>query len=216
MVEGDLPGGGVFAVFGAISRENINHPPLLQIAYDAKDAYVERNLGFDASKSSDPDGGVLLFYWSFGDEPGGAGAEWSPGVRASHVFKGAGVYVVALKAQDGENEEYLYRNVSIRKYEAAPPGPLDNPQVLFVMGLLLLMAFVIAIANRIRLSRPKGYEAQFGGAYEREEEDEYAKLFRKLTEDELRGAMEEPRDGGGGAEGAEAPGEAEAGAGDDP
>ena len=197
IVEGDLPGGGVFAVFGAVSRENMNHPPLLQITYDAKDAYVDRTLGFDASKSSDPDGGVLLFFWSFGDEPGGAGAEWSPGAQVSHMFKGAGVYVVALKAQDGENEEYLYRNVSIRKYEAEPPGPLDNPQVLFVMGLLLLMAFVIAIANRIRLSRPKGYEALFGGAYEKEEEDEYAKLFRKLTEDELRGAMEEPRDGGG-------------------
>ena len=204
-VEGELPGGGVFAVFGAVSRENVNHPPLLQIAYDAKDAYVDRTLGFDASKSSDPDGGVLLFYWSFGDGPGGAGAEWSPGVRVGHVFKGAGVFVVVLRALDGENEEYLYRNVSIRKYEVEPPGPLDNPQVLFVMGLLLLMAFVVAIANRIRLSRPKGYEAQFGGAYERGEEGEYAKLFRKLTEDELRGAMEEPRDGGGGAEGAEGP-----------
>jgi len=197
VAEGELPGGGVFAVMGAVSRENVNHPPALQISYDAKDAFVDRTLGFDASKSSDPDGGVLLFYWSFGDAPGGAGAEWTPGVRVGHVFKGAGVYVVALKAQDGENEEYLYRNVSIRKYEAEPPGPLDNPQVLFVMGLLLLMAFVIAIANRIRLTRPKGYEALFGSAYEREEEDEYAKLFRKLTEDELRGAMEEPRDGGG-------------------
>jgi hypothetical protein len=190
-VEGDLPGGGVFAVLGAISYEHQNKPPVLHIKYDSKDAYVDRPLQFDATCSTDPDSGVLLFYWSFGDAPGGAGSVWVPGERVTHLFKGPGVYEVVLRALDGQNEVQLARNVSIRKYQAAAPGPLDNPGVLFVMGALLLLAFVLAVSNRIRLSRPEGYGAAIGGATHPEEEGEYDKLFRKLTEDELRGRPSE-------------------------
>ena len=189
-VSGALVGaGGVHVVVGAVSEQHQNRPPELHITYDAKDAFAGREVGFDASRSTDPDGGALLFYWSFAAAPGErAGAEWTAGLRLDHVFEEPGVYEVVLKAQDGGNEHLLSSNVSVRRYQDEPPGPLDNPGVLFVMGLLLLLAVVLAVFNRIRLGRPRGYEAHFGRAYtDRREEDEYSQLFRKLTEDELRG-----------------------------
>ncbi len=196
-VEGAFVGtAGVYAVMGSVSEDNQNRPPDLRIAYDAKDAYAGREVGFDASPSTDPDGGVLLFSWSFAPSPGApAGTEWTAGLRIEHLFEDPGVYEVLLKAIDGGNEHVLSSNVSVRRYQGEAPGPLDNPQVLFVMGLLLLLAVVLAVSNRIRLGRPKGYEAHFGRAYtDRREEDEYSQLFRKLTEDELRGRP--PGEGG--------------------
>lgn len=196
-IEAALVGsGGVHAVMGAVSEQHQNRPPDLRIAYDAEDAYAGRKVAFDASRSTDPDGGVLLFYWSFAASPGErAGTQWTAGRSLDHVFEDPGVYEVLLRAIDGGNEHVLSSNVSVRKYQGEAPGPLDNPQVLFVMGVLLLLAVVLAVFNRIRLGRPKGYDAHFGTAYtDDREEDEYSQLFRKLTEDELRGRP--PGDGG--------------------
>ena len=189
-IEAALVGsGGVHAVMGAVSEQHQNRPPDLRIAYDAKDAYAGRKVAFDASRSTDPDGGVLLFFWSFAASPGErAGTGWTAGARLDHVFEEPGIYEVVLKAVDGGNEHVLSSNVSVRKYQGEPPGPLDNPGVLFVMGVLLLMAVVLSVFNRLRVIKPKGYDAHFGTAYtDQREEDEYSALFRKLTEDELRG-----------------------------
>jgi hypothetical protein len=187
-VEGDMPSGDVvMAVFGELSESHQNNPPHLEISYDIKDAYVDKRLWFDASASSDPDGGTLLFHWDFTDDsvPG----PWVPGVTAYNVYEAEGTYEVVLRALDGQNEHFQHVNVTIRVEEDVSPGPFDNPTMLFLLGSLLVIAFGIAIAYR--LHRPSTYDDLFGKAYRRREEDEYSQLFRKLTQEELRGEWDE-------------------------
>ena len=60
---------------------------------------IETENIFDGSKSSDPDGDPLSYYWDFGD---GAKAE---GVRVKHVYTKPGTYNVTLMAKDSSGAE---------------------------------------------------------------------------------------------------------------
>lgn len=192
-VEGQVPADDVvMAVFAELSSSDINRPPNLAIRYDIKDAYVDEVLWFDASCSTDPDHTLNLFYWDFTDD--GELGPWVPGLRAYHVFEDEGVYRVVLMAIDGGNEHYTYENVSIRAEREYAPGPWDNPGILFILASLLVIAFGLAVAYRLR--KPQTYDDLFGKSYHPSEVDEYSQLFRKLTEEELRGDLEdEPEDG---------------------
>ncbi|NOQ53497.1 MAG: hypothetical protein GQ558_02695, partial [Thermoplasmata archaeon] len=115
-----------------------------------------------------------------------------------HVFEDEGVHRVVLMAIDGGNEHYTYENVSIRAEREYAPGPWDNPGILFILASLLVIAFGLAVAYRLR--KPQTYDDLFGKSYHPSEVDEYSQLFRKLTEEELRGDLEdepedEPEDG---------------------
>ena len=192
-VEGQIPANdAVMAVFAELSSSDINRPPNLAIRYDIKDAYVDEVLWFDASCSTDPDNTLNLFYWDFTDD--GDLGPWVPGLRAYHVFEDEGVHRVVLKAIDGGNEHFTYENVSIRAESEFAPGPWDNPGILFMLASLLVIAFGLAVAYRLR--KPQTYDDLFGKAYRPTDTDEYSQLFRKLTEEELRGDIEdEPEDG---------------------
>lgn len=187
-VDGILPAGEtVVAVFGLLLEEQQNRPPDLVIKYDIKSAYVGEVMWFDASCSTDPDGTVLLFHWDFveDDEPG----PWIPGVRASHVYDEKGTYQVVLRAMDDGQQYYMYQNITVRAERDISPGPWDNPGALWLLAALMVVAFGMAVAYR--LHRPRTYEELFGKAYREQEADEYSQLFRKLTERELRGDLEE-------------------------
>jgi hypothetical protein len=192
-VEGQVPANdAVMAVFAELSDGDVNRPPNLAIRYDIKDAYVDEVLWFDASCSTDPDNTMNLFYWDFTDD--GEEGPWVPGLRAYHVFEDDGVHRVVLKAIDGGNEHFTYENVSIRAESEYGPGPWDNPAILFMLASLLVIAFGLAIAYRLR--KPQTYDDLFGKAYRPTDTDEYTQLFRKLTEEEMRGDIEdEPEDG---------------------
>jgi hypothetical protein len=187
-VEGDLPSGDVvMAVIGRLSDENVNNPPNLVISYDIGDAYVGELLMFDASCSTDPDGGELLFHWDLNDD--GEPGPWIPGTVVSRVYEEKGVHQVVLRATDGSDLYYKYENVTIRAEREYIPGPWDNPGALFLLASLMVIAFGMAVAYR--LHRPRTYDDIYGKAYRQREEDEYSQLFRKLTEAELRGAYSE-------------------------
>ncbi len=191
-VEGQIPGGeAVMAVFGVLNETDVNTPPNLAIRYDKKDAYVNEVLWFDATCSTDPDATLNLFYWDFTDD--GRPGPWVPGLYAYHVFDEKGTHEVGLMAIDGGNRHYLYENVSIRAEREYTPGPWDNPGALFLLASLLVIAFGLAVAYRLR--KPKTYDDLFGKAYAPTDDDEYSQLFRKLTEEDIMGDLEdEPGD----------------------
>lgn len=60
---------------------------------------------FDAAGSSDPDGDVLTFAWSFGD-----GAK-ATGMKVSHAYAAPGTYLVVLSASDGRLSSSESRSV---------------------------------------------------------------------------------------------------------
>lgn len=67
-----------------------NEPPVPRLEVDQ----VGLRVAVDAGNTTDPDGEVAAYEWSFGD---GAAA---PGVVATHVYPGPGTYTVTLTAVD--------------------------------------------------------------------------------------------------------------------
>ena len=57
--------------------------------------YVEKEILFDGSKSSDPNGDPLDFYWDFGD------GNSATGQKVSHIYERSGDYVITLTVFDG-------------------------------------------------------------------------------------------------------------------
>jgi len=95
--------------------QSVNELPVANFVFDADNLTVE----FDASASSDPDGTIANYSWSFGDETVGYGA------AITHEFADNGSYLVELAVTDdkgGKNSSK--KNVSVSKTEEpAASGP---------------------------------------------------------------------------------------------
>jgi len=72
----------------------VNEPPIA-IAGGNRQAVVGMPLRFDASRSSDRDGGIVRYDWDFGD--GGT----AQGIAASHTYWQPGTYRLTLTVTDG-------------------------------------------------------------------------------------------------------------------
>jgi PKD repeat protein len=62
------------------------------------------SLAFDASGSSDPDGGDVLIFWDFGD-PTSATDNFATALKPSHSYKLPGVYTARLTVIDDEGSQ---------------------------------------------------------------------------------------------------------------
>ena len=71
-----------------------NHAPVAALTAMPKEGYRSLEVHFDAAESSDPDGDVLTYAWSFGD----GGTE--SGLRAIHTFENPADYDVVLRVTD--------------------------------------------------------------------------------------------------------------------
>ncbi|MFT3818244.1 MAG: PKD domain-containing protein [Rubrivivax sp.] len=71
-----------------------NQPPVAAFTATPTSGTVPLTVAFSAAGSSDPDGSIASYQWSFGD--GGTGS----GVTASHVYASAGSYTAQLAVTD--------------------------------------------------------------------------------------------------------------------
>ena len=71
----------------------VNQPPVASFTYGCTDLAC----AFDASGSSDPDGSITNYAWTFGDGTTGSGA------TASHTYAAAGTYSVTLTVTDNQS-----------------------------------------------------------------------------------------------------------------
>ncbi|MBW2257244.1 MAG: S8 family serine peptidase [Deltaproteobacteria bacterium] len=81
----------------AVSTATIEPPPNLAPAADAGGPYsgtADVPVSFDGSGSSDSDGSIVDWYWSFGDSNSGTGE------TPSHAYAAAGTYQVVLTVTD--------------------------------------------------------------------------------------------------------------------
>lgn len=71
-----------------------NQPPVARMTANPVSGPAPLPVSFDGSSSSDPDGTVASFAWTFGD---GASAT---GASAAHTYSGAGIYTATLTVTD--------------------------------------------------------------------------------------------------------------------
>ncbi|MDH7505022.1 MAG: PKD domain-containing protein [Candidatus Acetothermia bacterium] len=71
-----------------------NRPPVAAFTFSPSEPLVEELVIFDGSSSTDPDGKIIRFDWSFGDGFTGEGQ------TASHKYEKAGSYTVRLTVTD--------------------------------------------------------------------------------------------------------------------
>lgn len=84
--------GGATAATNANVSVSANKPPVAGFTYSCTGLAC----GFDGSGSSDPDGSIYSYVWSFGD--GGT----ATGVTASHTYGAGGTYTAALTVTDNK------------------------------------------------------------------------------------------------------------------
>ncbi|UCH90105.1 MAG: winged helix-turn-helix transcriptional regulator, partial [Thermoplasmata archaeon] len=99
---------------------------------------------FDGSKSYDPDGDPLLFFWDFGD--GG----WAYGEKVSHIFHGVGTYNVTLKVSDGKLTDVDYCAIKIidsgqGKTQGKAPKKSAKTDSGWVLSPLMIAASIAAL-----------------------------------------------------------------------
>jgi PKD repeat protein len=102
---------------------DINSPPLPAIAM-SDHALPGEEVFFDGSASTDPDGAIAAYEWTFGD------GEVATGVAVRHRFQKSGNYRVRLKVTDEAGVENS--SVSAEKailLGAAPPPKIELPEV---------------------------------------------------------------------------------------
>jgi len=77
---------------------DVNIPPLASMAVTPEDAsaLVDEELVFNGSASSDQDGSISTYLWSFGDRTGASVAV------ARHKYAGPGTYIVTLNVTDND------------------------------------------------------------------------------------------------------------------
>jgi PKD repeat protein len=90
---------GFLALFACSHNDEENLPPMAAFVVSSPNGYAPFQVAFNASSSSDIDGRIVRYEWSFGD---GATAR---GVQVEHVFADDGEYTVALSVQDNRGAE---------------------------------------------------------------------------------------------------------------
>ena len=94
-----------------------NELPTASFTVDVDRGQAPLEVSFDGSASSDPDGNLVAYEWTFGD--GGTAS----GVRVTHTYDGAGVFEVELTVRDDrEGEASAEGRVTV----ASPAGSGPN------------------------------------------------------------------------------------------
>ena len=104
--------------------------PTAAFSFSPASALEGSSISFDASGSSDPDGTIQTYTWSFGD------SSFGTGLTVSHPFATAGSYLVTLTVTDSSGQSATTTHTVTITDEAAtasftPPGGLAGAAVSF-------------------------------------------------------------------------------------
>jgi len=108
---------GIASLAPKSEPESVNRSPVADFSFEANNLTV----AFNASASSDPDGSINNYSWSFGDDSEGNG------MNATHTYPANGTYEVSLTVTDNGNAKNTSKkNVTValavepeKKYPAA-------------------------------------------------------------------------------------------------
>lgn len=98
-----------------------NQPPMSNVTINPSILETGKEITFDASKSSDPDGEIVSFHWNFGDNLTGLGS------IVKHLYNLAGTYQITLTLTDNAGEKtYFTRDIKVN----APSGEVIPDKII--------------------------------------------------------------------------------------
>jgi PKD repeat protein len=105
-----------------VSEPYVNQPPVADFSYSPMDPEVGDTVQF-TDLSSDPDGFIVSWLWSFGDE------NTSTQQHPSHVYSSEGTYTVTLTVTDDDGDsDSISMPITVHEpYVNNPPLPPSNP-----------------------------------------------------------------------------------------
>lgn len=95
-----------------------NAPPVAAFTADQDRGTAPLTVSFDASASTDPDGSIASYMWSFGDGTTGSGAD------VEHVYQTPGLYTATLTVTDDRGARAMLSGGAI--VVDSPPGSGTN------------------------------------------------------------------------------------------
>ena len=91
-----------------LTPETVNQPPNAAFTVSPSSPSVNQVVSFNAGSSTDPDGTILSYSWSFGDGATGTG------MQPTHVYTGGGTFTVQLTVTDNQGaSDSTTRSVSV-------------------------------------------------------------------------------------------------------
>jgi len=107
----------------------VNHPPIAEAGPDRL-ACVGESIDFDGGKSTDRDGQIVRYDWSFGDETDALGA------KASHVFTKPGNYQIKLMVTDDSDSRQCGTGTdeAVLRINAPPVAVAKEHKTLYTGG----------------------------------------------------------------------------------
>jgi PKD repeat protein len=138
----------------------VDDPPVARMTVGSRVLFTGEKLLLNGSGSSDSDGRILAYQWSFGDAGSGAGPELNTS------FSTPGIYTVTLTVSDDLGVSNSTTTVIyIYRVPARPPTVAENtgPQtsVLVPASILILILVAVAVLMVVR-------KRQYGGQDEEE------------------------------------------------
>ncbi len=93
-----------------------NQPPAAQVAASSASGVAPLAVNFSGSGSTDPDGSIVSYAWTFGDSTNGSG------VTISHIYGSPGTYTATLTVTDNQSATNS-QSVTITVTSAVPAAP---------------------------------------------------------------------------------------------
>jgi PKD repeat protein len=104
-----------------------NQPPTASFRHDADPGHEETPVRFDATGSTDPDGGPLTYEWDFGDKHSDDDAVTTKRPSTSYTYDSPGEYIARLRVFDGTGLAAETTRM-VQVVAGKPPSPDDAPR----------------------------------------------------------------------------------------
>jgi PKD repeat protein len=107
------------------------HPPTASFVVPTALPVAGQPVAFDGTSSSDPDGPITSYSWTFGDGSTGTGA------TASHIYASYGAYSVTLTVTDGDGQtdsttqQIVVHALPVARFAVLTSGPTAGQPVSF-------------------------------------------------------------------------------------
>jgi hypothetical protein len=124
----DLDGDGVFEATKTL------RPPIASFTFSPSKVFVNKQINFDASQSSDADGEIVSYRWNFGD------GNISTGQVVTQAYSAPGEYTVSLVVVDNDGVVSSYsRTIQVEERQGMPTWGW----AIIAIGILVLAVIIL-------------------------------------------------------------------------